>query len=304
MEDSFHWNTYRSFEEELIGLSKTIHIDDKQLDVYSVKIADLLVAVCVEIESISKVIYFREGGEKNDDNKLYFDTDCLDFLNKKWLLDKRLVKINTPSMYLKDQGHTILKPLHNANRRGRHSVAWKRAYQAVKHNRRESLEAGNVRNFIQALGALFLLNIYFNDLSYTLDTIALVSDFDSTQGSDIFSIKVHPCHRISSTGQYDKSEDFDECTYLIKPTERSKNNLRDLYNRMSSDLHKEVASKVTNDLLQSPNKLANLETAGLMDLVFRYNHELKPKVDSRYDMKLAQELKNVRFEAVLNKSQF
>lgn len=149
-----------------------------------------------------------------------------------------------------------------------------------------------------------MLNIYFNDLSYTLDTIALVSDFDSTQGSDIFSIKVHPCHRISSTGQYDKSEDFDECTYLIKPTERSKNNLRDLYNRMSSDLHKEVASKVTNDLLQSPNKLANLETAGLMDLVFRYNHELKPKVDSRYDMKLARELKNVRFEAVLNKSQF
>lgn len=73
---------------------------------------------------------------------------------------------------------------------------------------------------------------------------------------------------------------------------------------MSSDLHKEVASKVTNDLLQSPNKLANLETAGLMDLVFRYNHELKPKVDSRYDMKLAQELRSVRFEAVLNKSQF
>lgn len=304
MEDSLHWNTYRSFEEELIGLSKTIHIDDKQLDVYSVKIADLLVAVCVEIESISKVIYFREGGEKNDDNKLYFDTDCLDFLNKKWLLDKRLVNINTPSMYLKDQGHTILKPLHNANRCGRHSVAWKRAYQTVKHNRRESLEAGNVRNFIQALGALFLLNIYFNDLSYTLDTIALESDFDSTQGSDIFSIKVHPCHRISSTGQYDKSEDFDECTYLIKPTERSQNNLRDLYNRMSSDLHKEVASKVTNDLLQSPNKLANLETAGLMDLVFRYNQELKPKVDSRYDMKLAQELRNVQFEAVLNKNQF
>lgn len=88
MGNNLYWNVYKSLERELLSLAEIIHIDDSQLDVYSMKIADLLIRTTVEIESISKELYFREGGTKPDDKDLYFDTDCLALLESKWSLSK------------------------------------------------------------------------------------------------------------------------------------------------------------------------------------------------------------------------
>lgn len=85
MGNNLYWNVYKSLERELLSLAEIIHIDDSQLDVYSMKIADLLIRTTVEIESISKELYFREGGTKPDDKDLYFDTDCLALLESKKL---------------------------------------------------------------------------------------------------------------------------------------------------------------------------------------------------------------------------
>ena len=52
MTPNFYWNVYKSLEKELIALSEVIHIDDNQLGVYSMKIADLL----LEIENIRKTM--------------------------------------------------------------------------------------------------------------------------------------------------------------------------------------------------------------------------------------------------------
>ena len=43
MKNNLYWNVYKSLERELLALAEIIHIDDKQLDVYSMKIADLLI---------------------------------------------------------------------------------------------------------------------------------------------------------------------------------------------------------------------------------------------------------------------
>ena len=78
MGNNLYWNVYKSLERELLSLAEIIHIDDSQLDVYSMKIADLLIRTTVEIESISKELYFREGGTKPDDKDLYFDKQSLE----------------------------------------------------------------------------------------------------------------------------------------------------------------------------------------------------------------------------------
>lgn len=52
MGNNLYWNVYKSLERELLSLAEIIHIDDSQLDVYSMKIADLLIRTTVEIESI------------------------------------------------------------------------------------------------------------------------------------------------------------------------------------------------------------------------------------------------------------
>ena len=42
MANNFYWTVYKNLEKELIELSNLIHIDDNQLDIYSIKIAELL----------------------------------------------------------------------------------------------------------------------------------------------------------------------------------------------------------------------------------------------------------------------
>ena len=83
MKNNLYWNVYKSLERELLALAEIIHIDDKQLDVYSMKIADLLIRTSVEIESISKELYFREGGTKPDDK------DLLGFVRVKMVFEQQ-----------------------------------------------------------------------------------------------------------------------------------------------------------------------------------------------------------------------
>ena len=99
MTNNFYWTVYKNLEKELIELSNLIHIDDNQLTIYSVKIAELLLRTSVEIESISKTLYFQNGGTKPNDINLFFDTDCLDLLETKFQLSKKQVQVSAPNFY-------------------------------------------------------------------------------------------------------------------------------------------------------------------------------------------------------------
>ena len=85
------WHVYQNLEKELLEIGDTVLVVDKQLDVYSVRIAELLVRTCVEIESIAKELYFANGGPKYREQHPYFDRDCLGYLNEQWKLSKKKV---------------------------------------------------------------------------------------------------------------------------------------------------------------------------------------------------------------------
>ena len=93
------WQTYLSLEKELINVSNFIFITDEitthergievtkpcnsQLEAFSPHIADLLIRCCVQIEAISKELYFDNGGTKpRGDKNLFFDQDCLKLIDK------------------------------------------------------------------------------------------------------------------------------------------------------------------------------------------------------------------------------
>ena len=74
------WQTYLSLEKELINVSNFIFITDEittherglevtkpynsQMETFSPHIADLLIRCCVQIEAISKELYYENGGTK------------------------------------------------------------------------------------------------------------------------------------------------------------------------------------------------------------------------------------------------
>lgn len=176
---------YKNFEDEFLEIARNIRIDDSQVNVYSEKIANLLVLCAVQIESISKELYLENGGvaKKN----LYFDSDCIKFLNDKWNICNKIIYVSSPYFSFEKEENIILTPLKDCDQK--HRGDWKNAYQAVKHDSANNLKQGSVRNLIDALGALFILNLYYASEEIDLGvTFQPELDFDSRMGSKIFSV--------------------------------------------------------------------------------------------------------------------
>ena len=197
------WQTYLNLEKEAIEVSKYIFFTDEvlvngkggivaqscntQLETFSPHIADLLVRCCVQIEAISKELYFDNGGTKaRGDSSILFDEDCLKLIDIKWQTHNKTVMVVAPFVnFVKDENR-ILKPLKEAHKR--QGTYWEKAYQAVKHDRYSSLHKGNVKAFIHALAALYLLNLYYRNDSW-VTKYQDISKLDYSMGSAIFTVK-------------------------------------------------------------------------------------------------------------------
>ena len=242
MNNNLYWAVYKNLEREVLELANIIHFDDDQLKVYSIKISELLLRTVVEIESIVKELYFINGGVKQDDKDLFFDTDCIELLETKWQLSKKKVLISAFNFYFTLEENRILTPLFKANKRGSSSTDWQKAYQAVKHNRVKNLAKGNIKSLVRSLAGLFILNIYYEDTTFSLDKDSIGANFDISLGSSIFSIKIHVNQTIKVDLDYSKNIDFDECVYLLKPTDKTR---IDVQNSLK------IIHKLTNERLQA-----------------------------------------------------
>lgn len=242
MSHNLYWAIYQNLEEGLIELSNNIHIDDEQLNVYSMKIAEMLIRISVEVESIAKELYFKNGGDKPDDNNLFFDTDCLKYLNEKWDLSKKKIQVVSGQFYFNKEENNVLTPLKKAHNRG--GEKWLKAYQAIKHNRRNSLKDANLKNLIHALAGLFLLNLYYKNESIELGNDSKGMGFDASLGSKIFAVLPAKTLPVSTDENDEIENNNDEYVYIISPKKEDREKLR---NKLL-----ELIDKINND--PSPNK--------------------------------------------------
>ncbi len=197
------WQAYLNLEKEFLEVARYIYITDEttsyskqkvkkspcntQLETFSPLIADLLIRVCIEIEAISKELYFDLGGQKiRGDKDIFFDEDCLKLLDIKYQTHKKVVVVSCSSVNLTKDENISFKPLREAHKR--QGTDWERAYQAVKHDRYSSISQGTVKNLLHAMGALYLLNIYLKKPKILLKYTD-VNNYDFSLGSSIFSVK-------------------------------------------------------------------------------------------------------------------
>ena len=129
-------------------------------------IAEIIVRCSIEIEAISKELYYVNGGNMEPVNSsgkprnIYFDTDCLNFLDQKWNLSKKQITVSAVNFHFSNENYKIITPLHKSHIHGTNGSEWKQAYQAIKHDRSNSIKKANIENMINALGALYILNLY------------------------------------------------------------------------------------------------------------------------------------------------
>lgn len=301
--DYSYWAMFKSLERELLSLTNVIDINSDQINVYSAKIADLLNRTVTEIETLSKKLYFDNGGVWNNTGKdPYFDTTCLKFLNDNWCLEKKKVYIVSPYIHLTD------KELEKTPLLGVHEWQvgdWKNASNAVKHDRANCLHEGTLGRFIDALSALFLLNVYNNNAIIDLDNSA--GNFDPSMGSDVFAIKKHSFPGINAENIYRIAPDYDECAYLIRATEDTATKAAEAIAEINNMIVNEVMSLAVckvNDELKSHKITPSDITARIQQHI----PELKAMAISLTAKKVGKSITSafsaVKYEAVLNKNQY
>ena len=302
--NNLYWSVYKNLEKELIELSNHIHIDDKQLNVYSMKIAELLLRTVIEVESLAKELYLCNGGSKGDDKDLYFDTDCLKFLRQKWNLSKKKVQIVSNNFHFEEKFNITFNPLKNAHKGGDKSESWLKAYQAIKHNRRVSLEKATLKNLIRAMAGLYILNLYYKDFSYELNSDSNGNYFDSSCGSDVFSIFFLPSKKINVSSLVDEKEDLDEYVYLIIPTQETAKPVQELMKALDDN----VRQKFTEDKIITKLRGLDFESYtfenDVKEAIKSLKIELYQEELERNAREFQQLYKRVNFQCLLNKNQF
>ena len=218
------WSVYKNLEKEFLQVAQFIHFSDNQMKVYSVHIADLIIRCAIEIEAISKELYIGLGGSSNLKDKngkpreLYFDTDCLNMLEERWRIGKKQIIVSAANFYFTSEKNRIISPLHKANKRGKSGSKWKQSYQELKHNRKEALDFGNIGNLLNAMGALYILNLYYRGETFPLGRWG-TDKFDARVGSEIFSVAELNATQITFGGDSNRNyqgEEFDKAIYLTK----------------------------------------------------------------------------------------
>jgi len=304
MNNNLYWTVFKNLEHELIELSNLIHIDDNQLEVYSIKITELIIRTVVEVESISKELYLQNEGTKDNDRNLFFDTDCLDLLESKWLLSKKQVHITGLNFYFNSTDNKILTPLNKANKRGSSSSDWLKAYQALKHNRSKSLNKGNLRNLIKALASLYILNLYYKDTIYDFGKDETDTNFDNSLGSAIFAVKIHRNNTVSVDKEYSKNNDFDECIYLFKSTKetisKAQENLKIFIEKTNNRATSLLIQQIEKGMIGIQNKNQE-EINAIFEKIKNDNMSVVANENKLLLKKIFEDLK---FEAILNKQQY
>lgn len=220
------WQTYLNLEQEVKEVAKYVFIADTvnvhrngqevtvgceaQIYTFSPHIADLLIRCCVQIEAISKELYHANGGIKpRGDNTIFFDEDCLKLIDQKWSTHEKKVLVVAPFFNLTKDENRILRPLKDAHKRS--GIYWAKAYQAVKHDRIASIQYGNVKALLQAMAALFLLNLY-----YKKDNLLLkykeIDNHGYGMGSSLFSVMPPATNQL----WYGNNPIMSESPYVVK----------------------------------------------------------------------------------------
>ena len=201
------WGIYRNLEREVLSLAEMVHFTDNQTTVYSARIADLLVRCNVEAESLIRELY-------KDTKKEPLDKvgDMLTSLNKDWNLEKKLVSIISPNMHYSPE-YASFCPYNYSNK---DSNDFYSAYNAVKHDRASNFEKYATLHFLlRAMGALFLLNIYYRNEEY--GSMRIIPD--NRLGSNIFAFYIKELNpKFPVKKQILRSDEELGAMYIIRPT--------------------------------------------------------------------------------------
>lgn len=304
--NNLYWPIYKNLEREILNLADVVHFSDKQVNVYSVRIADIIVRCSVEIESIINDLYKGATGAKGKDSI----GAQLTFLNEKWRLAKKQVTITSLNMHFSEVYSTFSPFSYEKS----DANDYYSAYNAIKHDRVANFETkATIHYLLRSLAALFVLNIYFkNEEQIYLSKNRTLGN--TNFGSDIFSAHTIIKTPDKYTGAVAQSSEDQKALYIIKAAadsyERYLDEVKRAHRLKIQALPSEIRDKIDEkkekddgeDNIQFKYDTNFIELAKSEEMDTSEFVRLVQKI-SDIDSKSATFLSTVPYEAVLNKNQ-
>jgi hypothetical protein len=272
---NLYWPVYKNLEKEVIELSYSINFDDTQFEYlmnsdskyiktppYSVKIGDLLVRCCTEIEALIQELTRGKDEEVKQtptvDPSRPITTGCrLKYLHNIFGLDKKVVIVSCLSMFFNRGENKSFSPFDYE--RDSHDDYYS-AYNAIKHNRNDkTIHKGNIRYLLRAIASLYLLNIYYKNEPIFLGKNPLTNSIPSS--SDLFAVDTIMASSTDSDNTVKATlSQFKQTVasvFIIKTTKESR-----LQANEASKIYMElINSKIEELKLTNPHE--NIETLKL-----------------------------------------
>jgi hypothetical protein len=165
---NIYWNYFISIEEDLYKLSRYIEFDQNNEKVFSIELVRLLISSSSEFEVVAK-----ELCNIKDQNKPVINIDKIRQNIMIFLPDIYDLEIIVPRFGLN------YKPLENWN--NNKNCDWWKSYNSVKHQRNNNYEKANLKNVINAIGALYIINLfYYNSLQNKNNTNNTIIKMEET----------------------------------------------------------------------------------------------------------------------------
>lgn len=153
-----YWPVYERLESEFCDLTFFISLEDRQLDVFSMKLAELLLRIGQECENSGKTLATQLG--------LYPASGTVERLTFPPLGDLlcSAVPLNTKTVEViwVYQSLTVksLTPFKTWSATGSINPTWYQAYNGLKHDRNTKFQEAKLGNVLEALAGLFILNLW------------------------------------------------------------------------------------------------------------------------------------------------
>ena len=271
MRQEFFWPIYKQIENEFKELSLYIHIDKKQLNTYSIKISDLILRTVSEYENLAKELCKKNSIKFLDKNKhskkIVNFHEYIEKLDQKYEINRKVVTFSYDNAEENfDTGRMPFKKIEiKIGNKNKNTWSWYQAYNLIKHDRIKNYRKANVLNLIDAMAALFLLNIYYkNEAFYEEEPEDAINKINAF--SDIFGV------------QYTVKPKYDEDAYTkeFDKTIHKHFKIQKIFSTYIIEFHKEIKtpSDKAKDLMDLLESLGDTEkiTIDNRSLVKVYAH--------------------------------
>jgi hypothetical protein len=143
------WNYFLALERDLETISRYIELNQENYSAYSIELARLLMAACAELDVLFKDLCWHCNVDSEPSNISHYTE----------ILFKKYPELNHTTLVCPRYG-LIFKPFSDWSKSS--SPSWWAANNKVKHKRDTYFHLANLGNCLDAIAALFWVNVQSN----------------------------------------------------------------------------------------------------------------------------------------------